>query len=308
MTRSGFPISAALCGLILLSGCTASEGPEDRDTGDRRVLTIASFDFPESELLAHIYGTALRANGYPVRILPNVGSRELVQPSLSRGLVDMVPEYAGSLLSFLSLGRNLGGPDVGTTHRALADALEASDLIALAPAPAQDANAIVVTRGLAERYGLATISDLARVAPDLRFGGPAECPARPFCLAGLAKTYGMRFREFIPLDTGGSLTRQALQARQIDVALLFTTDPSLTKDDLVALVDDRHLQPAENVTPIVRRGSLDRFGHAVAAAIDRVSARLTTVWLRELNRLVAFEGRTAASVADEWLRFQGLVR
>jgi osmoprotectant transport system substrate-binding protein len=301
------PVWIAVGCLFLVTGCTAA-GNTARSDAERQAVTIGSFDFPESALLAQLYGGALRANGYPVRILTGVGSRELLQPSLRRGLVHILPEYAGSALNFLTLGASTASADVGATHRALRDVLARSDLVPLEPAPAQDANAIVVTRSTAERYGLATISDLALVAPRLRFGGPSECPARPFCLAGLTKTYGVAFREFIPLDTGGPLTRQALIAEQIDVALMFTSDPNITKDDLVALVDDRHLQPAENVTPIVRRDSLDRFGPAFASVIDGVSARLTTETLRDLNGLVSFDGRQPASVARDWLRSQGLAR
>ena len=94
----------------------------------------------------------------------------------------------------------------------------------------------------------------------LTFGGPPECPSRPLCLPGLRRTYGLRFEEFVELDTGGPVTRQALRDGAVDVALLFSTDPSLGgAADLVELVDDRDLQPDENVTPLVHRDVLDRF-------------------------------------------------
>ena len=294
--------------LVVLSGCTATavEPTARVDPHTRRVVAIASFDFPESELLADLYAGALRAKGYPVAVMSGVGSRELVQPSLSRGLIQMVPEYAGSALTFLTLGKSSLASNVDATHRALRDVLARTSLVPLEPAAAQDANAIVVTRRTAEQYALRAISDLARVAKGMRFGGPSECPVRPFCLQGLRESYGLTFKEFVPLDTGGPLTRQALEAQQIDVALMFTTDPNITKDDLVALVDDRRLQPSENVTPIVRRDVLERFGDAFAAVVDRVSSRLTTETLRDLNGKVSFDGRAPAAVAREWLSAEGL--
>ena len=273
-----------------------------------RVVSIASFDFPESELLAQIYAGALRAKGFPVAVVSGVGSRELVQPALKRGLIQMVPEYAGSALSFLTLGKNVSASDVAATNRALRNVLARSGLIPLKPAPAQDANAIVVTRRIATQYGLRSISDLALHAGELRFGGPSECPVRPFCLAGLKETYGLTFKEFVPLDTGGPLTRQALEAQQIDVALMFTTDPYISRDELVMLADDRGLQPSENVTPILRDDVIARFGPAFTAAVDRVSEKLTTDALRNLNGLVSFGGGAATSVARDWLGAQGLAR
>ena len=83
--------------------------------------------------------------------------------------------------------------------------------------------------------GLRSVAGLARVAPRLAFGGPPECPEEVYCLLGLKQVYGLRFRVFIPLDAGGPLTLQALEAGDIGVALLFSTDPAITTDHLVVL-------------------------------------------------------------------------
>ena len=123
------------------------------------------------------------------------------------------------------------------------------------------------------------------------FGGPPECPGRAYCLPGLKRTYGLRFRAFIPLDAGGPLTLQALEAGDIDAALLFTTDPSITAQHLIVLADDRGLQPAENVTPLVRRDVIVRYGPTVVAVLDTVSARLDTGTLRALDARVELAGQ-----------------
>jgi len=265
------------------------------------VIRVASFDFTESEVLAQLYAQALERRGYPVRLLPDAGAREVVEPALTKGLIDVIPEYSGSALSFLTLGAARSDPDVDATHQALARALASRGAVALAPAPAQDANAIVVTQATAARYGLAAVSDLAAVARNLDFGGPRECPQRPQCLLGLKNAYGLSFRHFFPLDTGGPLTVQALRSGDIDVALLFTTDPAIVAEHLVALTDDRGLQPAENVTPIIRRSVLSTYGSALAETVNAVSARLTTSDLRALIGRVGADGLTARAVARSWL-------
>jgi osmoprotectant transport system substrate-binding protein len=270
------------------------------------VIRIASFDFTESEILAQLYGQALRANGYPVRLLLDAGTRELIQPALANGLVDLVPEYSGSALSFLTLGANRGSPEVELTHQQLIEALAGTSSEALAAAPAQDANAIVVTEATAARYDLTTISDLIMSAPELVFGGPPECPQRQLCLLGLKHTYGLRFKRFVPLDTGGQLTLQALRSGGIDVALLFTTDPAIEAEHMVVLTDDAGLQPAENVTPLVRRAAVARFGPALADTVDAVSAALTTTELRSLIGRVSLDGLPVGKVAAAWLKGHGL--
>jgi len=103
----------------------------------------------------------------------------------------------------------------------------------------------------------------------LVFGGPPECPERAYCLLGLRLDYGLRFREFVPLDSGGPLTLQALVAGDIGAALLFTTDPNIRARHLVVLADNRGLQPAENIVPVLRRTTVDRFGDGLLAALNR---------------------------------------
>jgi osmoprotectant transport system substrate-binding protein len=288
-------LAAALTGVSGVAG--ARTAPV---TGRDDPITVASFDFAESRLLAEIYTQALDRAGLPVRRAFGLGPRELVAPALREGLVDVVPEYAGTAVQFLSIGRAHPEADVAATHAALVQALQGTVARALAPAPAQDANAFVVRREVAARLGLTRMSDLRAVSRQLTFGGPPECATRPLCLEGLRAVYDIEFAEVVPLDAGGRLTHQALDSGIVDVALLFSTDPAIGSGDLVELVDDRALQPAENVTPIVRRAVVDRFGTRLVAALDAVSERLDTETLRDLNAR-AQEAASPRSVATRWL-------
>ncbi len=301
---------ACLTLAVACCACACGRGPADHagEAGQHgAVITVGSFDFPESVLLADIYADALTAQGFPVRVLPDLGARELVDPALMSGLVQVVPEYSGSALEFVSLGRQPATSDVTATGRALAGWVAGRGLVAGRPSAAQDANVIVVTAATAARYGLRSVADLAKVAPRLAFGGPPECPERVYCLLGLKQVYGLRFKAFIPLDAGGPLTLQALEAGDIGVALLFSTDPAITADHLVVLADDRGLQPAENVVPLVRRDVVARYGPRLLAVLDTVSARLSTVSLRALDAQVELRGDNPGSVAWTWLRAQGLI-
>ena len=289
--------------VVLLAACTESTSAPPPRQPD--AIRVAAFSFTESEILAELYSQALRAKGYPTGPVVQGGPRELIQPALAEGLLDVVPEYAGSALSFLTLGTVGGSANVTDTHDALTLVVTPLNIVALEPAPAQDSNAIVVTQATADRFGLRDISDLTSVGARLVFGGPPECEQRRLCLAGLESVYGIEFREFIPLDTGGPLTLQALRSGGIDVALLFTTDPAIVSEDLVVLTDDRGLQPSENVTPLLRREVLATHGEGVVRTLDAVSALLTTADLRSLIGEVA-GGRAASAVAASWLQDHGL--
>ena len=301
---------ACLTFALASAACTASGGSAPGPAGGpgRPVIVVGSFDFPESVTLAYLYADALAGRGYPVRVLPGLGPRELVEPALMTGLIQLVPEYTGSALEFVSLGRVQATANIAATAEALARAMTGRGLVLGRPAAAQDGNAIVVTAATAARYRLGTISSLAAVANRLVFGGPPECPERAYCLPGLRLSYGLRFRQFVALDADGPLTRQALAAGDISVALLFTTDPAIAAQHLVVLTDDRGLQPAENVVPVLRRATADRYGPGLLAALDAVSARLSTAALAGLDAEVELGNRDPQAVARQWLRAAGLAQ
>jgi len=304
MARAACLVLAVAC-----AACTTASSGTPTAGGPARgsaVITVGSFDFPESILLAYLYADVLAGKGYPVRVLPDLGTRELVDPALMAGLIQLVPEYTGSALEFASLGRIHATASVATTARALARSMAARGLVTGRPAVAQDGNAIVVTAATAARYRLRTVSDLVRVERHLVFGGPPECPERPYCLLGLRLSYGLRFHEFVPLDAGGPLTLQALTAGDIDVALLFTTDPAIRARHLVVLADNHDLQPAENIVPVLRRATAQRFGPGLLAALNALSARLSAAALTGLDARMGPDGRAPRVVAERWVRSQGL--
>lgn len=298
----------ALALALILSGpaCGPDVQPTTSALNDG-AITVASFEFPESVVLGEIYAQALAAAGFDVERQLGIGPRELVEPSLERGLVELVPEYAGSALEFLAGGEGLATSDEGLTHARLVDAFAERGVDVLTPAPAQNRNGFAVTRPTAERHGLDAISDLGAIDEDLAFGGPPECPARPLCLEGLESTYGLQFDRVVTLDAGGPLTVSALQAGTVDVALLFTTDAAIDENDFVMLEDDRGLQPAENITPVVRDEVIESHGDRFVGVVDAVSRLITTAELRALNASVALEGASPERVAAAWLAKHGLL-
>jgi osmoprotectant transport system substrate-binding protein len=284
-----------------LIGCGRGAEAPVTSVLDDDTITVGSFNFPESEVLAEIYALTLEGRGFQVERQLDVGPRELLIPALQRGLVELVPEYAGSLLGFFG---GSASSDPATTHQRLAVALAPRSLTALAAAPAENRNSFAISARTAENLNVETLTDLTSFAPGMTFGGPAECPERALCLKGLEDVYGLHFKEFVALDTGGPLTAQALNDGTIDVGLLFSSDPTLRAGSLVDLRDDRGLQPAENITPVLPQVTLDRYGPGLSDALNAVSALLRTSDLREMNAAMA-AGRPATDVAREWLRDNG---
>jgi osmoprotectant transport system substrate-binding protein len=296
-------LAIPLLAFVLVAGACGGTDPSADPTDG---VTVAAFGFTESRVLAELYAQAMEAKGIPVRRALDLASREVVEPALEQGVVDFVPEYSGTALEFLNRAAGQATSDVAATYGLLRAAFSTRDVITLDPAPAQDQNALAVTKETAARLRLSKVSDLVPVAHDLVFGAPPECPERRFCLAGLVAVYGLSFREFRALDAGGPLTLGALEGNEIDVGLLFTTSPAIATSGLVLLEDDKGLQPAENVVPVVRAPVLERYGDTLSNAANAVSRLLTTQELIELNRRVDVDGDSPEEAAGAWLARHGL--
>lgn len=285
---------------LALASCTA-EPTDSAESRSRTAIRVASFDFSENRVLAELYASALERQGFAVSRIIGVGPRELVQPALERGLLDVVPEYAGSALRFLTAA---DGPPAAAAGQSVRDllrsALDPRGLVPLPFAAAQDRNGVVVSAAFATQHGVGRISDLRGLDATLTFGGPPECPQRPYCLLGLRSRYGLAFKTFIPMPSR-AVTAEALTSGEISVGILETTDGRLGRGDLVLLTDDRGLQPPENVVPVVRREILQQYGPRLQAALDAVSAVLTTAALIKLNQEVEIAGRPAAEAAADWV-------
>lgn len=265
-------------------------------------VVLGSFDFPESDLLTQLYGQVLAANGFTVSYARDVGPREVVEPALWQGMINFVPEYVGSALDYFR-GSGAASSETTQTLDELEGSLAERGVLALAPAPAQNQNVVVVTSDIAVEHGLHRISDLGRFPDEFRLGGPPQCPDRALCLRGLEGTYGLSFKEFLALS-GSDVVAAALKGQQIQVGVLFSTDGVLVRSGLTVLRDDRTLQPAENIVPVVRTELLKELGSDGATLVELTNAlseRLTTGWVQNMNAQVA-AGRTASEAASLWLR------
>jgi osmoprotectant transport system substrate-binding protein len=299
--RLGLTTLAAIA-VVASSACggdnTTAPPPEPADG-----IRVASFDFAESVLLAEMYAQVIESTGAPVVRLGAVGPREIIAPALEQDRIDLVPEYLGTARQYA--GASEPDPETASALADLDDRLAERGLTALEAAPAEDKNVFAVTAEFAEQAGLETISDLAPLAAELRFGGTPECPDRPLCLAGLEDVYGLQFAEFVP-QRSLKFTAEALRREEISVGLMFSTAAALVTFDLVVLEDDRLMQPAENIVPVIRADALARWGPDVAEALNAMSRELTTRELRILNVQVGNDV-PVETVAREWLTSQRLL-
>ncbi|MBF4137951.1 MULTISPECIES: ABC transporter substrate-binding protein, partial [Streptomyces] len=301
--------------LTVLAACAGGPSLEDQGEvtappGDSSRLTVGSAGFTESDLLAQMYALLLRRAGYETELI-TVANRELYEPALESGRVDVVPEYAATLADWLNAKENgpdaepVGSPDLATTMKALRRLAAPRGLTVLDPGKAVDQNAFAVTREFAAEHSLRTLSDLGASGIPVRLAAGDECVSRPYCRPGLEKTYGIDVTAVDPKGVGTTQAKRAVQSGQDQMVLTTTTDATLDAFGLVLLEDDKKLQNADAVVPVVNRARAG--SERVARALDALAPVLTTADLAGLNRQVDSWRRLPEDVARAYLEEKGLL-
>jgi osmoprotectant transport system substrate-binding protein len=287
----------ALTAAIVVAACGGTTTP---GTTSKGTLTVAGFNFPESSILADIYGQALAHDGYTINYKLLLGQRPIVVTAIKAGQVDLYPGYAASELEYINKAAGEATSDPAATTAKLNDRLQPLGLVALTPSPAFDSNAFAVPQAIADKYHLTKLSDITpAIASQLVFGAGPECPTYKFCLPGLATVYSLHFKAVKTLDTDGSLTRAAFKNGSIQIGLVFTTDSDLKSLGLVVLEDDKHMTAADNVVPVIRQPAAT---DEVKTVLNNIDAKLTTPDLISLVDQVANQHQDAAAVATAWLQ------
>ncbi|MGW2389809.1 ABC transporter substrate-binding protein [Streptomyces lydicamycinicus] len=309
--------AAAVAAVVALglAACTSGPSLETRaaitaSPGDSHELTIGSAGFTESELLAQMYAALLDHAGYRTHVV-TVGNRELYEPALEVGQIDVVPEYAATFADWLN-AKNKGSkaapvasPDIGATMAALRRLAGPRGLTVLPAGRAVDQNAFAVSAAYAREHHLKTLSDLGRAKLPVRLAAGDECVQRPFCAPGLKKRYGINITAIDPKGVGTTPAKQAVQNGQDQMVLTTSTDATLDRFGLVLLTDDKKLQNADYVLPVVNRARAG--GAGPAAALNRLNKVLTTADLAYLNEQVDSWRRLPADVARNYLKSKGLL-
>lgn len=316
-------IAGAVIGMVALGGSLAACGGDSLEKekggsgssaggdGKKGSLVVGSAAFTESKVLAELYAQILGDAGYSTSVT-TVKNRELYEPSVEKGEIDVIPEYAATIAEFLNAKVNgadkaqekpVASGDVDATVAALKQLAEPLGLTVLPPGKAVDQNAFAVSKEFAEKNNLKTLSDLGKSKLKVKIAAGDECEVRPFCAPGLKKTYGIDVTGIDPKGVGTPQSKQAVRDGKVQLVLTTTTDAVL--DGLVFLEDDKKLQNADNVLPVLN--TKDAGAPEIAEALDELTSTLTTEDLAELNRKVDAERAKPTDVAKEYLESKGLI-
>jgi osmoprotectant transport system substrate-binding protein len=313
VTGAGLALAVGACG----GGEDALEtggGESTTEAAPAGELTVGGADFTEMAIMQEIYRLLLEDAGYIVDI-QQAEARELYGPALESGEIDVVPEYAATMAEYLNARQNgpeapvnapIATPDAAETVANMAPIAEEYGLTILEPAEAADQNGFAVSQEFADANGgLTTLSELGALGQPLILAAGEECAERPFCEPGLESTYALNITEILPLGFSTPQTKEAVSGGEAQLGLVATTDGTLQSLGLLLLEDDKALQLADNLVPIVNTETAG--DEAIAEALNQLASVLTTEDLAMLNTQVDAERQQPADVAQAYLEEKGLI-
>ncbi|WP_020177109.1 glycine betaine ABC transporter substrate-binding protein OsmF [Methyloferula stellata] len=302
-TRRSFLTGAAVCALV---ASARAETP---------IIVSSKLDI-EGALLGRMILIALSRAGLPVENRLLLGPTAILRQALLSGAIDLYPEYTGNAAFFFNddadpVWRNA---KKGYERAASLD-LARNHLVWLTPAPADNNWVIAMPRALAASLHLTSLADFARwVNADgpIKLAASAEFVESPAGLPAFEEAYGFKLNAMQLLVLSGGETSATCKAAAdgisgVNAAMAYGTDGALIALDLIALDDDKHVQPVYAPAPVVRESTLAQYPQ-IAPLLAPVFAGLDLSTLRRLNAKIAVDGQEAAKVAETYLESQGLLK
>jgi osmoprotectant transport system substrate-binding protein len=285
------------------SATTATPAPAASGPGvGKPAVTIGDKNFAEENILGALYAQALQAKGYTVTLKDNVGSSEIIHKALTSGQIEMYPEYTGVLLSAVA-GQTKNPSSAQAAAREAKAFLEKEGATLLDTTPFYDSNALATLPAYASQHSLSSIADLKPLGSGIKLGGPPEFATRFEGLPGLVKEYGVK-PTFVPIAI--ELSYKALESGQVNVQNVFSTDGQLLSGKFKLLSDPKHVFGFQNVAPVIKKSVLAAEGSAFEQTLNKVSSLLTLKAIQQMNAAVSIDKQSATSVAQQFLKANGL--
>lgn len=300
--RAGVAAAMAVGVVAALAGCASSDPLDSGSSGssDSKTIVVGSQQYYSNEIIAELYAQVLEKDGFDVERNFNIGQREVYIPQLEKGAIDVMPEYSGNLLQYFDKESDAKTAD--QIDDGLDEALP-KGLRVLDEAAATDQDSYTVTKKFSEDNDVTSLADLKNVDEKLTVGANSENQTRPYGPKGLESVYGVDVDFKAIEDGGGALTVKALKDGTVQLADIYTADPSIKANGFVTLEDPENLILPQNVVPVVS----DKVDEKAADAIDAVNEKLSTEALIELNTKSTADKEKASTIAEDWLKAEGLL-
>jgi osmoprotectant transport system permease protein len=284
----------AFCVLALGVSCNSNKG---------KTIVVGAKDFTEQDILGNMLNFLITEHtDYKVDYKHEISS-SILWAAIKSGDVDLSIDYTGTMYAHVLKGTETHDPQevYEISKKGLKDEYQ---ILMLNPLGFNNTYTLSVRPETAEKYGLKTYSDLAKVSQNLILGGTFEIFNRTDGIPNLKKVYGMSFKEEKAID--GILRYAAIINNEIDITTAFSTDGMLIEHKLVVLEDDKNFFPPYHAVPLIREDSAKKFPEIIPL-MEKLHNLFTDASMRDLNYQVEVLKRNHTEVAKEFLIARGLI-
>ncbi|WP_088040945.1 ABC transporter permease/substrate-binding protein [Bacillus sp. EAC] len=269
-------------------------------------IVIAGKLGAEPEIIMNMYKLLIEnETNLKVEVKPNFGKTTFVFNALKKGDIDIYPEYTGTVVSTFLKEKVVSNNARDVYEQAAAGLEKKYNMDYLEPMKFNDTYALAVPTKIANQYGLETISDAVTVSNQLKAGFTLEFTDREDGYLGLQKLYGLKFENLKTMEP--KLRYQAIKANEISVIDAYSTDSELESFDMKVLKDDKELFPPYQGAALLRKETIEKYP-IVEKVLNKLKNRITDNEMREMNYKVNVDGKSAESVAKEFLKSEGLLK
>ena len=292
-------LAALLLSLLIFSGCTAK---------DENKIIISNGDFGEMYIFSHMAEILIKEYTDHKVEVTDFMSTSLGQSEIKARRMHVRLSYDGTMMATF-MNRDVSEVPEGMSLFDYANqkAQEDYGVKLVNKLGFQNTYAVAVRRSTAEEYNLKTISDLAKVASELRFGTEDTFLNEDGTVRFIPFTefYGLEFKSSNPISN--DLKYVGMESEQFDVTLAYATDGMILKSDLVLLEDDKKFFPEYNGTYIVLDDIEEQFP-GVEAALNKVTGLFNQENTIALNYRVDVLDEDPYQVAYDFLKEHNLVK
>ncbi len=269
-------------------------------------IVIAGKLGAEPEIIINMYKILIEDEmDIKVEIKPNFGKTSFLYEALKSGSIDIYPEYTGTITTTLLKDKieNISNDPETVYKIAKQKILEQDDMVYLNPSEFQNTFAIAVTESYAKSNELTKISDLKKVEHSAVAGFSLEFNDREDGNLGLKSLYNVNLNV---KTMEPSLKYQALVNNDVNVIEVYSTDSKIITHNLKLLEDDKQLFPPYQAAPLMKKDTL-RKCPKLESILGKLSNKITSKEMSEMNYKVDVEGKSAAEVAKEYLKKAKLI-
>jgi osmoprotectant transport system permease protein len=261
-------------------------------------IVVGSKNFTEQIVLGELLAQTIeRQGGFRVERKLNLGGTLICERALASGDIDAYVEYSGTALT--AIFKQPVIRDRQAVLDLIRDRYAASGRTLLEPLGFNNTFAILVRGDVSRSLQLHTISDAVPHAREWRAGFGYEFLEREDGFKGLARTYGLAFRE-PPHVMDLNLSYRALASGQVDLIAGDATAGAIAALDLHMLEDDKAFFPPYDAVPVIRSVTL-LANPALGEGLHALAGRINEETMRKMNEAVDIQRRDPAQVVREFL-------